>query len=181
MAWIRNGQKSGVCSCGTGISFIIKSRKELLHAEIRTGLTAPFPCPAFVRVFQGLGAVIYSITLPEPWHSTWIMMGPGHRAPFPFWPALVPHQAQKCPGPKYSSDSCDDADKGSNQGNVCRLGWYIYFLRLLMYLRKSDSFQWCELLFRSATAAPDFKARCGMSTAPQNLSWSVSDHLQNKI
>lgn len=61
-----------------------QKQKELLHAEIRTGLTAPFPCPAFVRVFQGLGAVIYSITLPKPWHSMWIMMGPGHRAFFSF-------------------------------------------------------------------------------------------------
>lgn len=84
MAWIRNGQKSGVCSCDTGIFIYHQKQKELLHAEIRTGLTSPFPCPAFVRVFQGLGAVIYSITLPETWHIMWIMEGPGHRAFFSF-------------------------------------------------------------------------------------------------
>lgn len=44
-----------------------QKEKELLHAEIRTGLTTPFPCPAFVRVFQQLGAMIYPIVLPEPW------------------------------------------------------------------------------------------------------------------
>lgn len=44
-----------------------QKEKELLHAEIRTGLTIPFPRPAFVRVFQRLGAMIYSIVLPKPW------------------------------------------------------------------------------------------------------------------
>lgn len=70
-----------------------------------------------VRVFQGLGAVIYSITLPEPWDSVWIVMGPGHRAFFPFDLPLLTIRLKN--GPKYSSDTSDDADKGSNQGNAC--------------------------------------------------------------
>lgn len=130
-----------------------------------------------VRVFQGLGAVIYSITLPEPWDSVWIVMGPGHRAFFPF-DLPLPSGSKMAPSTAVIPVMMliKEVIKAMLVGRVDT-----YFLRLLIYLRKLDSFQWCELLFRSGIAAPDFKARCRMSTASQNLSWLVSDRFQNKI
>lgn len=109
-----------------------QKEKELLHAEIRTGLTTPFPRPAFVRVFQRLGTVIYSVTLPKPWKAC----GNDGARPHGFFlliiffcPALVQHQAQGCPGPEYYSDSHNDADndKENHQGKVCREKRYIFF------------------------------------------------------